>query len=58
MTEYSKTYEQLARFISHDMRMSHVYQPVMLREVLRHRGSASVNDAALGADHRGARALL
>ena len=26
--------------------MSHVYQPVMLREVLRHRGAASVNDVA------------
>jgi hypothetical protein len=36
MTKHSKTYEQLTRFISHDMRMSHVYQPVMLREVLHH----------------------
>jgi ATP adenylyltransferase len=46
MTKHSTTYEQLARFISQEMRMSHVYQPVMLREVLRHRGSASVNDVA------------
>jgi diadenosine tetraphosphate (Ap4A) HIT family hydrolase len=46
MTIYSKTYEQLNHFISHEMRMSHVYQPVMLREVLRHKGSASVNNIA------------
>ena len=46
MTKHPTTYEQLARFISQEMRMSHVYQPVMLREVLQHRGSASVNDVA------------
>jgi ATP adenylyltransferase len=46
MTNHSQTYERLARFITHEMRMSHVYQPVMLREVLRHKGSASVNTIA------------
>jgi hypothetical protein len=28
------------------MRMSHVYQPVMIRELLRHKGSASVSEVA------------
>ena len=28
------------------MRMSHVYQPVMLRELLRRKGAASVNMVA------------
>jgi len=46
MTNPSKTYEQLARFITHEMRMSHIYQPVMLREVLRRTGSASVENIA------------
>src|SRR5262249_418799 len=34
-------YEALAHFIEHDMRMSHVYQPVMLRTLLDHGGPAS-----------------
>ena len=46
MTKHSRTYEQLSQFISHEMRMSHVYQPVMLRELLQHNGTASVNDIA------------
>jgi 5-methylcytosine-specific restriction endonuclease McrA len=46
MTNHSKTYEQLTRFITDEMRMSHVYQPVMLREVLSHQGAASVNNIA------------
>jgi ATP adenylyltransferase len=46
MTIHSKTYEQLFHFISHEMRMSHVYQRVMLREVLRREGSASVDNIA------------
>ena len=35
-------FDQLLRFIQKDMRMSHVYQPVMLIELLRSNGSATV----------------
>src|SRR5262245_43741675 len=42
----SHTYEQLAHFISHEMRMSHVYQPVMLRELLKRKGTATVTQIA------------
>jgi diadenosine tetraphosphate (Ap4A) HIT family hydrolase len=34
-------FEELLKFIERDMRMSHVYQPVMLRTLLDHRGRAS-----------------
>ena len=40
------TFEQLRQFIAEDMRMSQVYQPVMLTELLRRGGSASVSDIA------------
>src|SRR5262249_14747251 len=46
MTKHSYTFKQLAHFISHEMRMSHVYQPAMLREILRHKGTASVPSVA------------
>jgi ATP adenylyltransferase len=46
MTKHSRTYDQLKHYLSHEMRMNHVYQPVMLRELLRHKGSASVSDIA------------
>lgn len=42
----SSRYEQLHDFISKKMRMSHVYQPVMLLELLRHRGVASKTEIA------------
>ena len=42
----SSGYEQLHDFISKRMRMSHVYQPVMLLELLRHRGVASKTEIA------------
>ena len=42
----SKTYEALNDFIQHKMRMSHIYQPVMLRELLRHRGKANISTIA------------
>src|SRR5262245_29043709 len=42
----SNRYEQLQEFISKKMRMSHVYQPVMLLELLRHRGVASKTEIA------------
>jgi ATP adenylyltransferase len=46
MTQHSRLFEQLEHFIAHKMRMSHVYQPVMLREILRHNGAATVNEVA------------
>jgi diadenosine tetraphosphate (Ap4A) HIT family hydrolase/5-methylcytosine-specific restriction endonuclease McrA len=39
-------YEQLKKFISIEMRMSQVYQPVMLIELLRNNGKASVQTIA------------
>jgi ATP adenylyltransferase len=42
----SSRYELLHDFISKKMRMSHVYQPVMLLELLRHRGVASKTEIA------------
>jgi ATP adenylyltransferase len=47
MDETSETYERLVRFIEHDMRMSHIYQPVMIRTLLKHAGQASVRDIAI-----------
>ena len=46
MMPKSHTYEQLAHFIKHEMRMSHVYQPVMLRELLKRKGAATVTEVA------------
>jgi ATP adenylyltransferase len=46
MMHKSQIYEQLAHFISHEMRMSHVYQPVMLRELLKRKGAATVTEVA------------
>jgi len=42
----SGTYEQLSHFIRKEMRMSHIYQPVMLVELLQNGGSAEVTDIA------------
>ena len=39
-------FDQLREFILHGMRMSHIYQPVMLMELLKRGGSASVNQIA------------
>ena len=39
-------FEELVQFIERDMRMSHVYQPVMLRLLLGRNGRASVQDVA------------
>ena len=36
------TYRELQDFISNKMRMSHIYQPVMLMELLSNNGSSSV----------------
>ena len=40
------TFDELTDFIEHRMRMSHVYQPVMLSCLLTSRGHASVTDIA------------
>jgi ATP adenylyltransferase len=46
MASSSNAYRVVRDFIQHKMRMSHIYQPVMLRELLKHRGKASVNAIA------------
>ena len=46
MSKASTTYKTLRDFIQHQMRMSHIYQPVMLRELLKRRGKASVTTIA------------
>jgi len=40
------TYEQLQEFVSNRMRMSHIYQPVMLMELLRNQGQRSCEEIA------------
>jgi ATP adenylyltransferase len=40
------TFTSLDRFVRDEMRMSHIYQPVMLLELLRSRGTASVHQIA------------
>lgn len=42
----TKRFEELSDFIRNQMRMSHVYQPVMLIELLRNGGKASVTKIA------------
>jgi hypothetical protein len=34
-------FDELLQFVERDMRMSHVYQPVMLRELLSRNGRAT-----------------
>jgi diadenosine tetraphosphate (Ap4A) HIT family hydrolase len=40
------SFEDLRAFIQKRMRMSHIYQPVMIRELLRREGKASIRDIA------------
>jgi ATP adenylyltransferase len=40
------TYEQLADFVQNHMRMSHIYQPVMLMTLLRAGGKRSTMEIA------------
>jgi hypothetical protein len=40
------TYDQLYRFITEDMQMQHIYQPVMLIELLKNGGQALEEDIA------------
>jgi diadenosine tetraphosphate (Ap4A) HIT family hydrolase/5-methylcytosine-specific restriction endonuclease McrA len=42
----SRTYDTLKTFIREKMRMSHIYQPVMLAELLKGAGSASIKQIA------------
>ncbi len=42
----SKQYDELSNFILYEMRMSHIYQPVMLVELLGRKGSASTKEIA------------
>ena len=39
-------YEDLKDFLTNRMRMSHIYQPVMLRTLLQNGGQSTVNDIA------------
>ena len=42
----SHTFDELSDYIRNQMRMSHVYQPVMLMELLKRGGLASTRDIA------------
>ena len=42
----SEAFSSLERYILSEMQMSHIYQPVMLLELLRSNGAASVNEIA------------
>jgi ATP adenylyltransferase len=46
MSESSIPFRRLSHFIQNEMRMSHVYQPVMVRVLLTHAGQASVREIA------------
>ena len=39
-------FQELSHYISNQMRMSHIYQPVMLRELLKSNGEATVEQIA------------
>ena len=40
------SFEHLRDFIRHRMRMAHIYQPVMIKELITHGGRASIRDIA------------
>jgi len=40
----SKTFDTLKKFLSEEIRMSHIYQPVMLKRIFLNNGSASIHD--------------
>jgi ATP adenylyltransferase len=46
MPEDSNAYKTLKNFIREEMRMSHIYQPVMLMKLLQNRGKAKIRDIA------------
>lgn len=39
-------YKNLKKFLEKDMRMSHIYQPVMIKTLLKHKGSAEISSIA------------
>ncbi|NQV11386.1 MAG: hypothetical protein HQ527_09535 [Cyanobacteria bacterium] len=43
----SSTYQRLREYIAKRMRMSHIYQPLMLMELLGRRSPAPAQDVAL-----------
>jgi len=44
--QMASAYATLSGFIRKTMRMSHIYQPVMIRELLAHGGAANIRDIA------------
>jgi ATP adenylyltransferase len=46
MPENSNAYKMLKNFIREEMRMSHIYQPVMLMKLLQNSGKAKIKDIA------------
>ena len=46
MPEHSNAYKTLKNFIREEMRMSRIYQPVMLMKLLQNRGKAKIRDIA------------
>jgi len=42
----ASSFEHLRDFIVNQMRMSHIYQPVMISELLKHGGKANIRDIA------------
>jgi ATP adenylyltransferase len=46
MPDHSSTYRLLEEFIRAQMRMSHIYQPVMLGKLLKHGGRRKITDIA------------
>jgi hypothetical protein len=43
---FSVKFEEIQHFIASEMRMAQIYQPLMLIELLKNDGSASVNEIA------------
>lgn len=46
-------HQRILTFIQHEMQMAQVYQPVMIRELLRNNGQASVKQIAQAILDRG-----
>jgi len=46
MTKYSQAYQRLRHYIAERMRMSHIYQPMMLMELLGRSSPAPAQDIA------------
>jgi diadenosine tetraphosphate (Ap4A) HIT family hydrolase len=42
----ASSFKRLRDFIQNQMQMQHIYQPVMIRELLKHRGKASIRSIA------------